>query len=203
MEAGHSWSHLPWLPPVLCMSWFLRKATTHSKCDWAVGHLQTGPFTFSCLGCTIYLHLAYMQLGSLGIIFIQIVLPSPFLTSPTLFVSPGNVINNHLISSRPVSQMSLRTGQEEDFCKTSLGKCPFNNESLFIFHCILRLNTSLFFTSSMCLLRVFCHCSFFVRKCMVNQVFCGSIYYVYAVILISHLCKFLKISHWVCQAYFS
>lgn len=185
------------------MSWFLRKETTHSKCDWIIGHLQTEALTFSYLGCTIYLHLAYIQFGSLGIIFIHIDMPSPFLTSPTLSVSPRDVSSNHLISSRPVSKMSIRTGQVEDSCKTSLGKYLFNNESLFTLCCILRLNTSLFFTFSMCLLRVLYHCSFFVRKRMVNQVFCGSIYYIYAVILISHLCKFLKISHWVSQAYYS
>lgn len=136
--------------------------------------------TFSCLGCTICFCPAYMQFGSLGIIFIQIILPSSFLTSPTVFVSHGNIISNHLISSRPVTKMSQRTGQVEDLCKTSLRKHPFNNESLFVLNYILRCNTALFFILLMCILRVFYHCSFFVRKHMVNQIFygIGSIYYI-------------------------
>lgn len=98
-----------------------------------------------------------------------------------------------------LTKMSLRIGQVEDLCKTSLGNHLFNKESPFIFHYILRLNTLQVFILSVCILQVFCHCSFLVRKCMVNQVFygSGSICYFYAVTPINHLWKSLKISHWV------
>lgn len=139
MEVGYQRVALPQLLPVLCMFPFLRKAATYSRYDW-ITCIATcrHDLTFVCLGCATCLCPAYKRVVSLLIIFYliiflsSIVLPPSFLTSPPVFVSSWNIINNHLASPRLVTKMSMTIGKVEVLWQTSSGKHLSNNVSIFL-----------------------------------------------------------------------
>lgn len=131
------------------------------------------------------------SLGHYDLYLSRLSSPLYCITSPTVLASPGNTASSHLISSRLMMNMSLKTQQVEDLRKASSGKHSFNSESPFIFHYILRHKSSVVFILLMYLLQVFYHQNSFVRNYVVNQA-CKWELILWAVILIKHFCKFLN-----------